>query len=228
MKNLQNSFLQGNVGIGHAIQYFTKKGYIVLNPLNDSQKYDLVVDMEDGLKKIQVKTTYHKSASDTYDVSLRTNSKSKTTPYHFFTKDDADFLFVVTANEEKWIIPSDEITVKRSLSLNNTLDKYKILDTMTRKSREEWIKETGIYTKPIQIDYTITSEEWERKESLRKQKLTAQQFYEEMKGFIESERKKEHAIYVIIVRTYIPGEDMILDSVEHSIKHMEDVYGCSL
>ena len=34
---------QGNVGLGRAIAYYTEKGYTVMLPLNDTQKYDLVI-----------------------------------------------------------------------------------------------------------------------------------------------------------------------------------------
>lgn len=42
---------QGNVGIAAAILYFTKQGCTVSVPLNDSQDYDLVVDLNNELKK---------------------------------------------------------------------------------------------------------------------------------------------------------------------------------
>jgi hypothetical protein len=41
-------------------------------PLTDSQDYDLVVEFEDGLKKIQVRTTTQRSnSSEFYIVHLR-------------------------------------------------------------------------------------------------------------------------------------------------------------
>jgi len=52
----RNSKNQGDAGVGQAIAYFTKLGYIVSIPLTDSQDYDLIVEIEDELKKVQVKT----------------------------------------------------------------------------------------------------------------------------------------------------------------------------
>ena len=47
----------GNAGLSMAIAYFGANGYTVSVPLNDTQDYDLIVDMDGALKKIQVKAT---------------------------------------------------------------------------------------------------------------------------------------------------------------------------
>ena len=52
----RNTKKQGDVGLGAAIAFFSNLGYTVATPLTDSQNYDLVVDMDEGLKKVQVKT----------------------------------------------------------------------------------------------------------------------------------------------------------------------------
>ena len=35
----------GNIGLGKAINYFLSCGYIVSLPINDSQSYDLIVEI---------------------------------------------------------------------------------------------------------------------------------------------------------------------------------------
>lgn len=52
--------LQGNLGLGQAIAFFTSRGIPVSIPLNDTQKYDLVAEINGVLKKISIKTTMHK------------------------------------------------------------------------------------------------------------------------------------------------------------------------
>jgi len=47
---------QGNVGVAKAVYEYTKRGYTVLMPMSDSDKYDMVVDDGD-LHKVQVKTS---------------------------------------------------------------------------------------------------------------------------------------------------------------------------
>ena len=53
MLNQKNSRKQGDVGLGRAIAYFTSEGFTVCLPLTDNQDYDLVVEKENGLKKIE-------------------------------------------------------------------------------------------------------------------------------------------------------------------------------
>ena len=48
---------QGNVGLGRTVAYYTSNCIPVMIPLNDTQKYDLVIDEEDVLQKVQIKTT---------------------------------------------------------------------------------------------------------------------------------------------------------------------------
>ena len=52
----KNSKKQGDAGLGQAIAYFTSQGYDVSLPLTDSADWDLIVEMESGLKRVQVKT----------------------------------------------------------------------------------------------------------------------------------------------------------------------------
>ena len=61
---------QGNLGLGRAIAYYTAHCIPVLIPLNDTQKYDIVVDKE-GLKRVSVKTTQHQVKSGNYEVLLK-------------------------------------------------------------------------------------------------------------------------------------------------------------
>ena len=48
---------KGNTGLGIAIAYYSANGYTVSIPLNDTQDYDLIVDKDNILKKVQVKAT---------------------------------------------------------------------------------------------------------------------------------------------------------------------------
>ena len=53
----KNSKKQGDAGLGQAIAYFTLKGYDVAVPLTDSADWDLIVEIDGELKRIQVKTS---------------------------------------------------------------------------------------------------------------------------------------------------------------------------
>lgn len=118
--------LQGNIGLGVAIAYFTSKGLPVSIPLNDTQKYDLVVEIDGELKKVQIKTTSFKVYSN-FTVQLKNSggSSGKST-IRYFEKDDVDFLFILTIEQDMYLIPSKEINAKSSLSLNASREKYKV------------------------------------------------------------------------------------------------------
>ena len=49
--------IQGNLGFGKAIEYFTSQGITVALPLNDTQKYDLIADFNGKLQRVSVKTS---------------------------------------------------------------------------------------------------------------------------------------------------------------------------
>lgn len=66
----KNTKKQGDVGLGLAIGWFTSQGHTVCVPLTDSQDYDLVVDIDGKLQKVQVKTTTYKAPSGAYSVGL--------------------------------------------------------------------------------------------------------------------------------------------------------------
>ena len=114
----------GNTSLGIAIAYFTAKGFIVSIPLNDTQDYDLIVDMFDGLKKIQVKGTTFKTKNDIFQVALKSMGGTKGKYYKTVKDTDIDYLFVVTANRNLYLIPNEVIKNKYSLNLGKKYDVY--------------------------------------------------------------------------------------------------------
>lgn len=128
MKNMKNSKLQGNVGIGQAIAYFTAKGYIISIPINDSQNYDLIIDDGNKLNKVQVKTTRYLVSSSSYQVELRTR-----THYHgkFYSEKglgkDIDLVFILCENGDRYLIPRKEIKAETAITVGNKYKKYLII-----------------------------------------------------------------------------------------------------
>ena len=118
---------QGCVGLGSAIAYFVSKGFVVSLPLVDNQDYDLIID--DGtLRKVQVKTTGTLNrASKYYIVQLKSvrSNRNKNVIKNFDTT-TTDYLFILTGNGDKYVIPCSEIVVGSALTLHKALDKYKI------------------------------------------------------------------------------------------------------
>jgi len=130
MLDQKNSRKQGDVGLGIAIGWFATQGYTVCVPLTDSQDYDLVVEFTgEGLKKVQVKTTKAKNPEDNYRVELRTRGGNKTGTGRtkHWGEVDCDYLFIVTADNEKYLIPKeDTLHIKSEISLGKQKDLYKV------------------------------------------------------------------------------------------------------
>lgn len=68
---------KGNTSLGIAIAYYASNGYTVSIPLNDTQDYDLIVDKENLLKRVQVKSTGCKTKYGNYQVALKSCEGNK-------------------------------------------------------------------------------------------------------------------------------------------------------
>ena len=119
--------LQGNVGLGKAIEYFTSHSIPVSIPLNDTQKYDLIIDDNGILSRISVKTSRYKDSKSSYVVLLKncggSSGKSKIRP---FDNTSCDYVFVLTGNNKMYLIPSNQILAKNSISVGNKYTEFEV------------------------------------------------------------------------------------------------------
>jgi hypothetical protein len=122
----RNTRAQGNVGIGAAIAQFTRRGWTVCVPLTDSQAYDLVVDMDGSLKRVQVKTTRYKRGGN-YVVNLSTKggNRSYNTVKNFDPR-AADYIYVLVDDGSEYLIPVENTSCRGQLTLHSALDKYRL------------------------------------------------------------------------------------------------------
>ena len=117
--------LQGNLGLGKAIEYFTSQGITVALPLNDTQKYDLIADFDGGLQRISVKTTRSTKNGTSFGVQLRnTGGSSGNWKGRPFDKDSCDYVFVYTINEECYLIPTEIIEAVNSITVGSKYKDY--------------------------------------------------------------------------------------------------------
>ena len=114
--------IQGNLGFGKAIEYFTSHNITVALPLNDTQKYDLIADFNGKLQRVQVKTCRYKNNYGSYEVLLKncggTSKGSKIRP---FDNTACDYLFIITGDDKTYLIPSQIVTTVHSMSINKYL-----------------------------------------------------------------------------------------------------------
>ncbi|MBE6154416.1 MAG: hypothetical protein E7163_02435 [Firmicutes bacterium] len=114
----------GNSSLGIAIAYFTCNGYVVSIPLNDTQDYDLVVEKDKILYKVQLKGTSFKTKYNVYQVALKSCGGTKGAFYKTVKESNADLLFIVTKNRDCYLIPIEKLKKTYTLNLGNAYNKY--------------------------------------------------------------------------------------------------------
>ena len=128
---------KGNTGLGIAIAYYSMNGYTVSIPLNDTQDYDLIVDKNNILKKVQVKATSCKTRYNKYQVALKScgGTKGKTYKkislslvlnYKTIIDTNIDEVFIVTGNMDIFILPIEEIKNRSTINLCRKYEKFRI------------------------------------------------------------------------------------------------------
>jgi len=111
-----NSKNVGNISELSCILAFMKLGYAVSIPFGDCERYDFVVDINNKLYRIQVKTSNTNHLEEGY-ISFRcdntTTSKGKVV-HHTYTSDEIDY-FATFYNEKCYLIPVEECSREKRL-----------------------------------------------------------------------------------------------------------------
>lgn len=125
-----NPRIQGNAGLGIAIAYFSRIGVQVAIPLTDTQRWDLIIENDGRLERVQVKTTTQRATKeDRYVVHLRTvgcNTKRAVT--RDFHPTDYEWLFVVCGDACVYLIPTAAITARTQLYLGRKYENFRLED----------------------------------------------------------------------------------------------------
>jgi len=109
---------KGNAGMAISIAYFGSNGYTVSIPLTDTQDYDIIVETEGSLKKVQVKFTSFKNKAGNYVINLKSSGGTKGTVYSRVIDLKIDLLFLVCSDKTMYLIPKDDINCRSSIVLN--------------------------------------------------------------------------------------------------------------
>ena len=121
-QRFRNSKKQGDAGLGIAIGWFTEQGYTVCIPLTDSQDYDLVVEIKPPiLSRVQVKTSTYQTPRGSWEVGLRTagGNRSGIGKIKKLDPKAVDYLFIVTGDGSRYLIPSAEVCGSSRITLGN-------------------------------------------------------------------------------------------------------------
>lgn len=119
LSGFQNSKKQGDAGLAVAIGWFALNKYTVSIPLSDSQDYDLIVEQNNLMSRVQVKTTTSKR-KETFVCNLKVcgGNRSGTGKSKYFDASKCEYLFVLCDDGDKFLIPSVEIDGMAALNMN--------------------------------------------------------------------------------------------------------------
>ena len=109
---------KGDLAVAQAIGYFMTNGYEVCLPIGDKRPYDLVVELDGTLSRVQIKYAGWYSGDQKYKAALRTMGGNQS--YHTakkYDENDFDLLFVYVENGRKFLIPWSQLVIRNSLSI---------------------------------------------------------------------------------------------------------------
>ena len=117
---------KGNCGLGMAIAYFSTNDYVVSIPLNDTQDYDLIVEKNGILQRVQVKATGCIGKGGNYQVALKSCGGTKGKTYKTVIETKVELLFVLAENKKMYLIPREKIENYSTLSLCDKYEKFRV------------------------------------------------------------------------------------------------------
>lgn len=107
-----------------AIAYFGSHGYIVSLPLNDTQDYDLIVDKDGKMQKVQCKATDELQKNGTYTLALASCGGTKGTRYKTVVETDVDLIFALRGDGLMYVIPIEGLQNVSSVALTTEKSKF--------------------------------------------------------------------------------------------------------
>jgi hypothetical protein len=111
---------KGDLAVANAIQYYMSNDYEVCLPIGDKRPYDLVVEHEGHIKRVQVKFAGFYNGIQQHKAALRiTGGNQSRKSVKKYTEDDFDELFVFTASGRKFALPWKMITARNELNIEN-------------------------------------------------------------------------------------------------------------
>lgn len=115
---MDNTLIRGDVNELQCILDFQKRGYYCSIPFSGSCRYDLIVDINDKLYKIQCKASSYSEDEGVLKMSATrsTTNTQKTTRYTYSEK-EVDY-FYTSWKEYGFLIPIDEVSTEKYLRVN--------------------------------------------------------------------------------------------------------------
>jgi len=119
---------KGDLAVAHAIAHFMTRGYEVSLPIGDERDYDMIIEKEGKLYRVQVKYGGLYPGHTSCKVALRITGGNQS--FHrskIYAYDAFDILFVYTAKNETFVIPWQDITARNELTIEHVkYSRYKV------------------------------------------------------------------------------------------------------
>jgi hypothetical protein len=119
--------VQGDSCETFAAFYYASRGHVVSKPLTRSPYYDLIVDIDGQLFRVECKSSRHKSPSGSYSVSLVTSGGNQSWNKEVKRIDSlrTDIVFAMDADGNYFEFLSEELIGKKCTALNPKLPQYR-------------------------------------------------------------------------------------------------------
>ena len=115
---------KGNVGEAYALAFLIKEGYTVSKPLNENQSYDFIIEKDNCLLKVQVKST-SVYKNNNWIVTLATSGGNKyNNTRKYFDKNKIDYIIIVVKSGGIFFLSTSDIENKTAIRVNE--EKFKI------------------------------------------------------------------------------------------------------
>lgn len=146
----KNSKSFGNVGEMRIAYEFVKRGFVVSFPFGDNARYDMIVDINGELKRVQAKTTarqneYGAFTFHNYYQTYHRNNK------HKFVYDDSEIDYVCC-----YVQPIDECLIIPIKDLDSNTIAFRVDGDYTKSGQEKGIRFIGDYSFDKVIGYSDT------------------------------------------------------------------------
>ncbi|AOT23093.1 hypothetical protein SEA_KAHLID_114 [Mycobacterium phage Kahlid] len=127
---MSNKTFQGDLGVATAVLHYTRLGLGVSIPTTEHSRYDLIVDDNGHLSRVQVKTCGVKTAAGTYEVQLRTNGANYSTKnkHTKISSEECDAVFILTGDGCAYEFFSKTLEGKSTITLGRNYQDQKVGD----------------------------------------------------------------------------------------------------
>jgi len=112
---MDETLIRGDVNELQCILDFQKRGYYCSIPFSGSCRYDVVVDINNKLYRIQCKSsTFHEEDGTLRMYAIRTTTNTQKTIRYSYSKEEVDF-FYTSWNNYGFLIPVNEVSTTKYL-----------------------------------------------------------------------------------------------------------------